>query len=226
MALGRHALFGTAVAAAFGLPYAFSDKDESARPAAAAPDTAATAAVEETTKQFPALQDTSRPLEGPAVADLGEVLHFEVTPAWLTSRWPRVMNTRHQAGALQAYRVPLVTGPKETDLAGSLTYYFDADQRLERIEFSGRTGDARVLVEFLSQRHNFVRRRSADPGTIEYEVRRDGKPISELVLRSAPVLDASLPQSWFHVQLALSRTSEHRMFSEAPAFRFDSRHWP
>src|SRR5687767_3347320 len=120
--LGRNTLFGTAVMAALGVPFALSDKEEPS-PAEAKLNPSDTSAVTQdaTGRLLPSRTDRS-PLEGPAVADLAEVLRFDITPAWLTQRWPRVMNARHAAGSLQAYRVPLVTGAKPTDLAGSLTY--------------------------------------------------------------------------------------------------------
>ena len=47
---------------------------------------------------------------------------------------------------LQGYRVAYVSGTAETDIAGSLSYYFDNTHRLRRIAFNGTTGDARRLV--------------------------------------------------------------------------------
>ncbi len=143
--IGKHALFGMAVAAALGVPYVLSDQvGKVSQPQSAAGGAAAAAA---NSHGLPALGHDSAPLEGPAVTDLAEVIRFDITPSWLTGRWPRVMNARHEAGSLQAYRVPLVTGHKAEDLAGALTYFFTEDQKVQRIEFQGQTGDARPLIE-------------------------------------------------------------------------------
>ena len=56
---------------------------------------------------------------------------------------------------LQGYRVPLVTGTTLADVAGSLTYYFNAQQRVQRITFRGTTGDPSVLATLLAQRLSF-----------------------------------------------------------------------
>jgi hypothetical protein len=232
--MGRNALFGTAVMAALGVPFALSDKqDESSTPAAARDAAAAARSGSRETSESGILTSSTTarsaeaaPLEGPAVANLAEILRFDITPAWLTQRWPRVMNARHASSALQAYRVPLVTGGKASDLAGSLTYYFDEQQKLQRIQFQGQTGDADPLADFLARQYGFERRMSGDPGQIVYSVRRDGKAVSQLTIQTSPLIDASAPQSRFRVELVLQRPSEHRMFSNAAGHRFDSHRWP
>ncbi len=60
------------------------------------------------------------------------MLRFDVTVEWVMQRWPRV-STGLPYLQLQGYRVPLVTGTKVADLAGSLTYYFNARQQVQRI---------------------------------------------------------------------------------------------
>jgi hypothetical protein len=228
--LGRNALFGTAVMAALGVPFALSDKD-SAEPAAGAaagngsPASGLASAVDGAS-DFAALRQDTTPLEGPAVSDLAEVLRFDITPAWLIERWPRVMNARHAAGDLQAYRVPLVTGPKPGDMAGALTYYFDEEQKLAKIQFQGTTGDANPLANFLIRQYGFERRMAGDPSQMLYDVRRDGRAVGQLVVRNSPLIDASLPQNRFRVELLLQRPSEHRIFSDAAVHRFDSHRWP
>ena len=68
---------------------------------------------------------------------LAEVLRFDVTVAWVMQRWPRV-STGLPYLQLQGYRVPLVTGTTVADLAGSLTYYFNAQQQVQRITCAAR----------------------------------------------------------------------------------------
>jgi hypothetical protein len=71
-------------------------------------------------------QQPKTPLEGAPVADLAEVLRFDVTPGWVISRWPRV-STGGPHLQLQGYRVPLVTGTKESDIGIAFdNFYVDS----------------------------------------------------------------------------------------------------
>lgn len=223
---GRHTLFGMAVLAATGVPYALSNlAGERARegrsaesdPLAEAPRlpvASSDGAPNPVQLMAASVQPPVQPLEGPQVVDLAEVLRFDIAPAWLVQRWPRVMSTRHDGG-LQAYRVLLVTGMKESDLAGPLTYYFNPSQQLERIRFQGATGDCRPLVQHLTSRFQMSRQSTADPAEQLYVVKRDGKVVSQLRVVTASFLDASMPTARYHVELSLARPSEHRWFSEA-----------
>ena len=104
-----------------------------------------------------------------ARVDLGDALRFDVTPTWVMERWPWVSAGLSQL-PLAGYRVPLVSGSAEDDLAGSLTYYFNARQQVARITFQGTTGDARKLIRLLISRYNFGRRITNDPSLFRYEV--------------------------------------------------------
>ena len=131
-----------------------------------------------------------------------------VTPEWIVRSWPRVSTGLAQV-QLQGYRVPLVTGTTENDLAGSLTYYFNAQQQVEQIVFHGTTGDVRSLLRLLSERYHLVRRLTNDPGLTVYEsVRSDGSPASSVQIRSAPIIKANEPRQRYEVQLALVRPEE------------------
>jgi hypothetical protein len=134
--------------------------------------------------------------------DLAEVFQFEITPAQLLARWPDV-----SAGLsdlpLQGYRVPLVTGTSESDLAGSLTYYYNSHQRVQRITFYGATGDAGRLIQLMSTRFGLGRRLTNDPGLFRYEVpAATGAPKSFLTLRLARPQE---PLRRFDVALVLER---------------------
>jgi hypothetical protein len=213
--LGKHALFGTAVLAALGVPYALSHKEEAGSTisnAVAKLGSSGSNPASDAASDLPVLHGDSLPLEGPQVANLGEVFRFDITPDWLLSRWPRVMNVRYAAGSLQSYRVPLVTGNKPEDLAGALTYYFDERQEPRRIEFQGTTGDARPLAGFLAREHGLERRMTGDPSQYVFEGRRGGRVVSQLVVRSLPVIDASQPQSRFSLELVLERPAKGLSF--------------
>jgi len=134
-------------------------------------------------------------LDGAPVYELAEVLRFDVTPGWVVGRWPRVSAGLAQL-QLQGYRVP----------AGSLTYYFNPRQQVQRITFHGTTGTTEKLVFLLSTQYGFRRRLTNDPGKFLYEkVTRHGKPTSFLWIRSAPVVKASQPLDRYEVALLLER---------------------
>src|SRR5580693_6434885 len=85
------------------------------------------------------------------VHDAASVFSFDITPEWILARWPSVSTGLAQL-QLEGYRVPLVTGTGQQDVAGALTYYFGARQKLQRINFVGVSGDSRGLVDLLSVR--------------------------------------------------------------------------
>ena len=140
-----------------------------------------------------------------SVSAIEDTLRFDVTPAWILQQWPRV-----SAGLgdlqLQGYRVPLVSGTAEDDLAGALTYYFNPQQQVERITFSGTTGDPRRLIGCVATRFGLVRRPTNDPGIILYEaLGPDRQPQSTLCIRPVPVVKASDALARFNVVLTLQR---------------------
>jgi len=146
-------------------------------------------------------------IEGAPVSDLGELLRFDVNPGWILQRWPRV-STGLSYMQLQGYRVLMVTGTKDTDLAGSLTYYFNAQQKVQRITFHGATGDPQLLIRLLTSRHAFARRLTNDPGLVVFEApQEDGRRTSLLKLTSVGVVKSSDPRRRLKVELAMERPS-------------------
>jgi hypothetical protein len=153
----------------------------------------------------------SGPLRNPAITamptpGLAEVSQFDISVEWIMQRWPRV-STGLPYLQLQGYRVPLVTGTSLTDVAGSLTYYFNAHQRVDRIAFRGTTGDPTVLVSLLTAQHHFTRRLTNDPGLVLYEaVDSNNHPAGELKIRSARVVKVEQPYGRFELDLVMDRT--------------------
>jgi hypothetical protein len=144
-------------------------------------------------------------IEGSPTRGLDEVLRFDVNSHWILQRWPRV-STGLAKLELQGYRVPLVTGTAETDLAGSLTYYFNPQQQVQRITFHGMTGNARELVRFLTSKYKFTRRLTNSPALVIYErASPGGHPTGELKMRPASVLKSNEPRQRFQVELTMER---------------------
>ena len=181
-----------------------------AAPAQAAP--AATTPQPGTTNSVAAGRSSSAPLPASTVSDaalptpsMAEVLSFDVTADWIMQRWPRVSSGLAQI-QLQGYRVPLVTGTSLADLAGSLTYYFNPQQQVQRITFRGTTGDPGALLALLANRYRFRRRLTNDPGLTLYEtVNPSNQTMGTAKIRSAKVIKANQPYTRFDVDLAMDR---------------------
>jgi len=137
--------------------------------------------------------------------DLATVLRFDVTPPEVMSRWPRVSIGMGQLQLL-GYRVLLVSGIAENDLAGSLTYFFDAQQRCQRIAFYGTTGNPQRLITLLAQRFGFARRVVNDPSLFIYEVPNPGgNSPSVLQMQSAEIIKQAEPYRRYKLSLVIER---------------------
>lgn len=147
---------------------------------------------------------TNRHIEGAPAKNLEEVLQFEGSPAWVMARWPRVTAGLAELD-LQGYRVPLVSGTGQDDLAGSLTYYFNKSQKIERIIFHGTTGDPRKLITLVTSKFSFLHEPTSDPSLSLFQAKWHGKPHSELRIRPARVLRADQPNARYEVDLAMKR---------------------
>jgi hypothetical protein len=137
-------------------------------------------------------------------------MRFEATPQWVLQRWPRVSTVR-AADELTGLRVPLVTGTQLDDLSGSLTYYFDKDQRVQRLSFYGYTGDASRLIGLGTTYLHLQSEPSYSAGM--YVQRWNGKPTSALRISHAPVVNAANPHARLIVQLEVNRPGAYYRLS-------------
>lgn len=140
-------------------------------------------------------------LEGVPVADFGELFRFDITPDWVTQRWSRVTTVAAENG-WQGLRVPVVTGTQVDDLAGSLTYYFDSLNSLQRITFKGATGDARRLIAWTTRVAGL--KREPTLAAELYTRRWSGRPTSVLALQRQPVMRSDAAHGRLEVLLELS----------------------
>jgi hypothetical protein len=146
-----------------------------------------------------------KPDELPLV-EMTEAFQFSVTPAWVISRWPRVSSGLPDEH-LQGLRVALISGMREDDVAGSLTYYFVPSQRCAKITFTGTTGDPRRITALMVERFGFQGFTNGEPGVQRYEIRWNGKALSEFTIRPAAVVRSSSPLERYQVQLAIFEPS-------------------
>jgi hypothetical protein len=142
------------------------------------------------------------------VLDLNEVFRFDLAPADVLRRWPRV-STDLPYLHLHGYRVPLVSGTDPAALAGALTYYFNPAQQVQRITFRGTTGDPRAIIYLLTNRYRYARRPNNDPSRLVYEAANSsGQLTGQVVIRSAAVVRQSDPYKRYDIDLSMDRPEE------------------
>jgi hypothetical protein len=146
----------------------------------------------------------STPLEGNRSVALEEVFRFDVTKEWVYERWARKSTALAELG-MYGIRVPLVTGTQIHDLAGSLTYFFDAGGQVQRISFKGQTGDTTRVVALAMQRYGLQPQAAAIVGQQLFQIKRGEDVFSELATQPASVLWSSSPHDSFAVDLNLQR---------------------
>jgi hypothetical protein len=164
-----------------------------------------------------ALFPTRTPLEGVQSYSLADVLRLDVSKEWVYQRWPRKSTALSELDRF-GVRVPLVSGTKLDDLAGSLTYFFDGNGRVQRLSFRGHTGDTTQVVAIVTQRFGLQRQATAVVGEQLFQLGDGENVISQLRTRPAPVLWASSPHDSFSVELDLQDPAAARpLKSPAPA---------
>jgi hypothetical protein len=139
----------------------------------------------------------------PGSVPLQEALRFDATPEWIASRWPRVTSVADDA-ALTGLRVPLVSGTEPTDVAGSLTYYFDSQRQVERITLLGVTGDHSRLVALVCGK--FGLRPSQTPGAEVYVAGHSSAPASTLRIANLPLGHVATSTARLQLVLDLHRS--------------------
>ena len=151
---------------------------------------------------------STAPLEGTRFHSIDQVLRFDITKDWVYRNWARKSTWPTDVG-LVGVRVPLVTGTDIAALAGSLTYFFNAQGQLEHISFRGTTGDTTALVGFLTRTYQF-QWSSAPVGEQVYQVKSGNRVQSELRTRPEAVLWTTAPHSSVSVELELARPGSKR----------------
>ncbi len=212
--IARALTIPTLLVASIGGPYLVSNSPEWAESWSNAANrslgpsgrTAATASTNLTAGPGSLLYPTAMPLGGTPGFSLADVFNLDVSKEWVYRSWPRKSTG---LADLDTYgvRVPLVTGTQLHDLAGSLTYFFGNDGRVQRISFHGRTGDTTQLVMLLTQRYGLQRQSTVVAGEQLFQVQRKGQIFSELWTKPASVLWSSTPHASFSVDLELQRAN-------------------
>ncbi len=153
------------------------------------------------TQPFPP-QESAPSLTNAPVSDFREVLRFDITPAWIPQHFNRVTTVLADT-RLDGLRVPFVSGTRSTDIAGSLTYYFDSQQTLRRIQLVGTCGDPTILVNLMLQYYHL----HAEPslGGHLYTTRWNNRVTSVMQLSPAPVIYGHDAHSRYQIFLELNQ---------------------
>ena len=141
---------------------------------------------------------------GGIVNDLREVLRFDIVPGWLPQRFARVSTVTSNV-QMDGLRVPLITGTQPKDIAGTLTYYFDASQTLKRINLHGLTGDPSQLVNLMVQYYQLNPEQSL--GGKLYTTRWNNRITSVMQIAPAPIIYAGADHSKYIIFLELNQPS-------------------
>jgi hypothetical protein len=133
-----------------------------------------------------------------------QVFRFDLTPQWVTSRWPRVSTVAGDPQQL-GMRVPLVSGTRNDDIAGSLTYYFDQHHRLQRITFTGLTADPRRLLATVVTTYGLKSQPTTDAA--HYIAGDPQQPMSEVLVRHLPLIESGADGARAEVSVDLRRAN-------------------
>ena len=148
---------------------------------------------------------------GGIVTDLREVLRFDIAPSWLPQRFARVTTVTSNV-RMDGLRVPLITGTRPSDVAGSLTYFFDAAKSLQRIQLHGMTGDPGQLAQLMVQYYHLQVEPSL--GGQLLAARWNNRITSVLQIAPAPIIYAGADHSKYVLFLELNQPSNQYGLSD------------
>ncbi|MCO8121381.1 hypothetical protein NHH03_06500 [Stieleria sp. TO1_6] len=151
---------------------------------------------------IPADPASSPSLSGFRVQDLRAVMRFDINPAWVIANFSRVSTVLADM-SLKGLRVPIVTGTRADDLAGTLTYYFDNADKLQRLTIHGFTGDAQRFERAMTTHYGLEREASLEAGA--YTKRWNGRPTHFMRLTHAPVVYSDAVHHKYTVFLELNQ---------------------
>lgn len=164
------------------------------------------------TPSLPQLQQQpNASVGGGMVTDLREVLRFDIVPGWLPQRFARVTTVTSNV-QMDGLRVPLITGTQPKDIAGTLTYYFDASQSLKRINLHGLTGDPTQLANLMVQFYQVKPEQSL--GGQLFTARWNNRVTSVMQISPAPIIYAGADHSKYIIFLELNQPSNQYGLSD------------
>ncbi len=139
--------------------------------------------------------------EGGQISSFNRIFQCGAPRSWVQRTYDDASRTMDQQR--EGLRVTLVTGDKLEDLAGSLTYWFDRQGRVERITFQGVTGNPAKLVSFAHRSQKMVARGCERDAIFV----RDGKngPLHLLHISRLPFVNVQTQYGRYEVTLELNQ---------------------
>jgi len=212
------------LAAAIGVPYVALDEQLKAlvtaqlnRLTAAAPakETDPLAKIDELLKPAANATAAGAPAPSapsiPATVPLEEALRFDVSPDWVAGRYAQVSSVIGDSDHL-GLRAMLVSGTTPTDVAGSLTYYFNQQHHVERITLYGVTGDHSRLAELMVGKFGLRPTQTSELGL--YYGGDPNVPTSSLKVAALPIVRPEAPLARAQVTLDLRRSDVAKIKTE------------
>jgi hypothetical protein len=137
--------------------------------------------------------------------DLRQVIRFDISPDFVYRSFPRVSTVLSDL-SLDGLRVPLVSGTSVYDVAGSLTYSFDINKSLRRIQFQGVTGDPGPLFELMTKHYRLTPERSL--GGQLLTARWNNRVTSFIHIAPAPVVSSQQPNARFAFYMEINKPTD------------------
>jgi hypothetical protein len=106
---------------------------------------------------------------------------------------------------LLGYRIPFTTGLQPQDLTGTLTYYFDSKDQLQRMELSAASGNPWPMTQWLLPQFRLQPIPSTRPNVRLAILKNHDKPQSLLAVAYGNASSASTPHELF---LELNRSTD------------------
>ncbi len=170
----------------------------------------------------PADESAAPSLAGNNVEDIRQALRFDLTPPMILERFSRVSTVLADL-QLEGLRVPVVTGIRADDLAGTLTYYFDRSGKIQRINLHGFTGNTERIVSTLTSHYGLQAEAALDAGV--YTRRWNGIPVHLLRITHAPVVFSDAVHQKYTVFLELNQPNLQYGISEEARRIVQSDRW-
>ena len=121
---------------------------------------------------------------GPTAIPLEHLLSFNVTPEWIHSNWSHVTTSLSDVD-LKGWRVPVALDAPY-DLVGSVTWYFDPQRRVQRIQLHGFSENASGLLGLATSRYGMRRLPSTDTELFTAQIA--GQTVGALSCDFSPIL--------------------------------------
>lgn len=171
---------------------------------------------------MPTKPEEAPSLSGNNVADIRQALRFDLTPPMILERFSRVSTVLADL-QLEGLRVPVVTGIRADDLAGTLTYYFDKSGKIQRVNLHGFTGDMTRIITTLTEHYGLTAEPALDAGV--YTKRWNGIPVHLLRITHAPVVFSDAVHQKYTVFLELNQPNLQYGISEEARRIVQSDRW-